>query len=120
MSTKPCWFSNLPAEKFGMISLYKTYGNRTEKHKVVLYLGCGIDWGARQLERNGNKFGAIASCPMNLQAMRVRRASYRVSSFQYNGVAPANLKGLEEDLQALKLPVETVKRFIEAARSILP
>lgn len=96
-----------------VIALYETKGMRTKYHKYVLYIAWNIDWSSRQLERNGHKTKPMAIAPMTQEAWDYRNERKRMSSLQYNGIAPADRNGLAEDLRTLGYDEKTVERLIK-------
>ena len=102
--------------KVSQIALYRTTCNRSAKHKCVIYVAANKDWTARQRERNGNKGLPLAVAEHTPELDEAERHRHRAMSWQYNGIEPATLKGLEEDLRQFKFDEATIKRFVEAAR----
>jgi hypothetical protein len=99
------------------IALYRTDGNRRKQHLVVLYLGADCDWTDIQRTRNGNKsWGLLATAPETPDVVEYREAGPRAASLQYSGAAPADLSGLENDMEGFGYDPDTVTRFVEAAR----
>lgn len=99
------------------IALYRTDGNRRNRHRVVLYLGVDCDWSDIQRSRNGNQsWGILATAPETTEVVEYRAAEHRAASLQYSGVSPANLSGLEKDLVVFGYDNHIVNKFVDAAR----
>jgi len=98
-----------------IIGLYETFGPRRIKHKVVLYLNLLNDWGAIQLERNGNKGRCLAWAKMTKEADEylATESPHRALSLQYNDCH--GVGGLEADLRSFAYDECTIKKFTDAA-----
>jgi sirohydrochlorin ferrochelatase len=97
------------------IALHQTVGKRRTKHRVVIYLAVDRDWGSLQLSRNGHKYGPLATAPMTEGAETYCRRSWRATSLQYTGVAPADAAGMADDLRTLGYDDAVIDTFLTAA-----